>query len=73
MCFIYFKYTLITNNFVSYKAFVRPQLDHGDIMYDESFHHKRELFRYNGFLALTGDIRDTSEEKFCQELGLQSL
>ena len=65
--------TLIT----IYKAFVRPHLDYGDILYKQaynmSFHQNREAIQYNPCLAITGAIRGTSKEKLCQELGLQSL
>ena len=60
-----------------YKAFVRPHLDYGDILYDQaynmSFHHKLESIQYNACLAITGAIRGTSKEKLYQELGLESL
>ena len=60
-----------------YKAFVRPHLDYGDILYDQaynmSFHHKLESIQYNACLAITGAIRGTSKEKIHQELGLESL
>ena len=65
--------TLIT----IYKAFVRPYLDYGDILYDQayimSFHHKLESVQYNVCLAITGAIRGTSKENLYQELGLESL
>ena len=60
-----------------YKAFVRPHLDYGDVLYDQafnvSFHEKLESTQYNACLALTGAIRRTSKEKIYQELGLESL
>ena len=60
-----------------YKAFVRPHLDYGDILYDQaynmSFHHKLESIQYNACLAITGAIRGTSKEKLYQELGLESI
>ena len=60
-----------------YKAFIRPHLDYGNIIYDqaykESFHQKLELIQYNAALAITGAIRGTSREKIYQELGLGSL
>ena len=60
-----------------YKAFVRPYLDYGNILYDQaynmSFHHKLESIQYNACLAITGAIRGTSKEKLYQELGLESL
>ena len=50
-----------------YKAFIRPHLDYGDILYDQafnnSFHAKMESIQYNACLAITGAIRGTSREK----------
>ena len=47
-----------------YKAFVRPHLDDGDIMYDQDynarFHQILELIQYNACLAITIAIEDTS-------------
>ena len=58
-----------------YKAFVRPHLDYGDILYDQaynaSFHQKLEKIQYNACIAITGAIRGTSKEKIYQELGLE--
>ena len=60
-----------------YKAFVRPHLDYGDVLYDQtfnkSFHAKIESIQYNACLAITGTIRGTSREKIYQQLGLESL
>ena len=60
-----------------YKAFVRPYLDYGDILYDKafvnSFHDRLEVTQYNTCLAITGAIRGSSREKLYQELGLESL
>ena len=60
-----------------YKAFIRPHLDYGDIIYDraynESFHQKLESIQYNAALAITRAIRGTSRAKLYQELGLESL
>ena len=60
-----------------YKAFVRPHLDYGDVLYDQafnnSFHTKMESIQYNACLAITGAIRSTSREKIYQELGLEYL
>ena len=59
------------------KAFIRPHLDYGDILYDQaynmSFHQKLESIQYNACLAITGAIRGTSKEKLYQEIGLESL
>ena len=50
-----------------YKAFVRPYLDYGDIIYaeayNETFHQKLESIQYNACLALSGAIRGLSREK----------
>ena len=60
-----------------YKAFVRPHLDHSDVLFDLAFncssHENLESIQYNACLALTGTIRGTSKEKLYQKLGLQSL
>ena len=60
-----------------YKAFVRPYLDYGDILYDKafvnSFHDRLEAIQYNTCLAITGAIRGSPREKLYQELGLESL
>ena len=60
-----------------YKAFLRPLIDYGDIIYDqpqnESFYEKLESVRYKLALAITGAIQGSSREKIYQELGLESL
>ena len=60
-----------------YKTFVRAHPDYGDVIYDEvynaSFYHKLEFIQYSACLAITGAIRDSSKEKLCQKLGLNSL
>ena len=60
-----------------YKAFVRPHVDYGDVIYDEAyneaFHQKFESLQYNACLALSAAIRGLSREKIHQELGLESL
>ena len=60
-----------------YKACVRPNLDYGDVIYDEAynetFHQKLEYIQYNACLAPSGAIRGSSREKLYQELGLESL
>ena len=60
-----------------YKSFIRPHLDYGDILYDQtfnnSFHERLELIQYNVALAITGAIRSSSREKVYQELGIESL
>ena len=60
-----------------YKAFVRPHLDYGAIIYDEAynetFHKKLESIQYNAYLALSGAIRGSSRQKLYHELGWDSL
>ena len=60
-----------------YKAFIRPHLDYGDVIYDrafnESFHQRLESIQYNAAIAITGTIRGTLSEKLFQELGLETL
>ena len=60
-----------------YKAFLRPLIDYGDIIYDqpqnESFYDKLESVQYKAALAITGAIQETSRDKLYQELGLESL
>ena len=60
-----------------YKAFIRPHLEFGDVLYDQAFNNslkeKLESFQYNTCLVLTGAIRGTSKEKIYQELELESL
>ena len=59
------------------KAFIRPHLDYGDIIYHQTYnefiHQKMESIQYNAAVAITGVIRGTSREKLYQELGLESL
>ena len=59
------------------KAFIRPHLDYGNVIYDQafnnSFHAKMDSIQYNVSLAITGAIRGKSREKIYQELGLESL
>ena len=47
-----------------FKAFIRPNLDYGDIIYNQSynnsFHKKMESIQYNAALATTSTLRDTS-------------
>ena len=60
-----------------YKAFIRPHLDYGDVIYDQpsntKFSNKIETIQYNCALAITGAIRGSSREKLYHELGLESL
>ena len=60
-----------------YKAFVRPHLDYGDIIYDEAFnetfHQKLESIQYSACVALSEAIRGSSREKIYHQLGMESL
>ena len=60
-----------------YKPFIRPHLDYGDIIYDQtynaSFHQRLESLQHNAALPVTGAIRGTLKEKLYNELGLESL
>ena len=50
-----------------YKAFVRPHLDFGNMLYDQAFnncfHDRLESIQYNACLAITGAIRGTFGER----------
>ena len=63
--------------FTIYKSFIRPHLDYGDVIYDQtyniSFHQKLESIQYNSALAITSAIRGTSTEKIYNELGLETF
>jgi len=72
------RYSLPRKSLVTiYKAFLRPLLDYGDIIYDQphndSFWEKLESIQYKAALAITGAIQGTSKDKIYQELGLESL
>ena len=58
-----------------YRAFARPHLDDGDIIYDHSsnatFSKIIELVQYNAALAITGVIHGSSRDKVYQELGFE--
>ena len=60
-----------------YKAFLRPPIDYGDIIYDQpqngSFCQKLKSVQYKAMLATTGAIQGTPHEKIYQELELESL
>ena len=60
-----------------YKAFVRPHLDSGDVIYyeayKENFHQKLESIQYNACLVLSGAIIRSSREKLYHKLGLKFL
>ena len=56
-----------------YKAFLRPLIGYGDIIYDqpqnESFCEKIESVQYKATLAIAGAIKGVSRDKIYQELG----
>ena len=54
-----------------YRSFVRPDLEYGDVIYDQA--SKIERVEYNASLAITGGIRKIYQEKLYQELGLESF
>ena len=60
-----------------YKAFLRPLIDYGDIIYDqpqyESFCEKPESIEDKAALAIMGAKRRSYREKMYQELRLESL
>ena len=60
-----------------YKCFIRPNLEYGDIIYDQAYnsssHQKLKSIQYNAAVALTGAVRGSSREKLYQGLALKSL
>ena len=60
-----------------YKTFLRPHLDHCDVIYEkphnEKFTDTLESIQYNAAVAITGAIKGTSKEKLYNELGLEYL
>ena len=60
-----------------YKAFLRPLIDYGDIIYyqpqNDYFSKKLESIQYKAALVITGFIQGTLRDKIYQELGLESL
>ena len=72
------RYSLPRKSLITiYKAFLRPAIDYGDIIYDqpqyESFCEKLESIQYKATLAITGAIQGSSHENIYQELGIESL
>ena len=61
----------------TYKSFIRPPLDYGDILYDKpnnkNFQNRIEKFQYQACLAIAGAIHSTSREKNSDELSFHSL
>ena len=60
-----------------YKSFVTPNLDHGDIIFDEpnneSFQSRMESIQYIACKTIAGAIQGTSRERLYRELDLESL
>ena len=60
-----------------YNSFIRPHLDYGDIAYDQSTNdslcQKLKSVQDNAVLAITEAIKETSQVKLYEELGLESL
>ena len=50
-----------------YKTFIRPHLDYGDIIYDQTYnallHQNLDSIQYNAALTITSAIRGTSKGK----------
>ena len=72
------RHTLPRNSLITtYKVFLRPLIDYGDIIYDQpnngSFCEKLEPIQYKAALAITGAIEGTSRDRIYAELGLESL
>ena len=59
------------------KSFVTPNLDHGDIIFDEpnneSFKSRIKSIQYIACIAIAGTIQGTSRERIYRELDLESL
>ena len=60
-----------------YKSFLRPNLDYGNIIYDQpsnwSLSQTSESFQYKATLAIKGTIKGTSQAKLYKELDLEAL
>ena len=58
-----------------YESFIRLHEDYGDVIFDKvfnkSFQQKLETIHYNAALSIADSIRDFSNEKLYQELGLE--
>ena len=50
-----------------YESFVRPNLDHADIIYNKPFHEsfkrKIEMVQYKAALVITGVVKGTSSDR----------
>ena len=55
-----------------YKAFIRPHIDYGDVIFDQAFnnpfHQRLESVQYNAALAITGAIRGTLRKSCVRNL-----
>ena len=64
-------------SYMSYKSFIRPHLNYGDVLHDkpsnENFQNKMKKVQYRACLAIAGGIQGTSREPLYDELGLHSL
>ena len=60
-----------------YKSFIRPNLDYGDVIYDqplnESPSNRIESVQYKAALAITEAIQGSSRKNLYEELGLEHL
>ena len=57
-----------------YKCFIRPHLDYGDIVYDQTnLSYLTDTIKLVQYNAITGAIRGTSKGKLYEELGFESL
>ena len=58
------------------KAFLRPLIDYGNIIYNqpqnESFCEKLESVQYKAALAITGAIQSISRDKIYQERSIKN-
>ena len=62
---------------IIHESYVRPHLEYGDIVYDKpnnsSLSNKIKSLNFNTALAIADTIRDSTKEKFYQELSFESL
>ena len=60
----------------AYKAFIRPYLDYGDILYDQgynmSFHQKLESIQHDACFAITGAIRRQLKRHSNHDVGIEN-
>ena len=65
----------ILQNVLPYKTLARPNLDYGDILYEQIynmlFHKKLESVQYSARFTINGEIGGTPKDKIYQELGLE--